>query len=117
VAVMRVAERQADAPLKAARLSALLNPEPVRNLLRWMNDPAGWRQTQGLAEWEAFRAICRGEYGFDPETDGELTAAERLGRREERWEGPWARFAEAPARYRALPDLLRRARPQKSGDL
>lgn len=117
LADMPVADLKADAPLNASRLNALLNPEPVRNLLRWLDDPAGWRKAQGPAEWEAFRAICREQYDFDPDTDGEITAAELLGRREGAWESPWNRFAEAPRRYTAIPELLRRAPPQKADDL
>ena len=100
-----------EAPLRAHFLDGLLNPDEVRRLLLWMNDPAGYRKGTGPAEWTAFCNLCRHTYGFDPGTDGELAAAERLGQPKGAWEGVWQRFLEAPEAYPSLPDLLRRARP------
>lgn len=105
---------QADAPLTAARIHARLAPDKSRQILRWLDDPTGQRQACNAAEWEAFRAICRDEYGFDPSVDGEISAATLLGRREGAWEIVWERYAEAPQRYPHLPGLLRRARPAQS---
>lgn len=102
------------APLKAAYLNELLNPDPDRRLLEWLNDPDGERtriETADAGAWEAFRAHCKAAYGFDPVKDGELTAAAELGGREGRWKTLWARFADAPQNYPNLYDLLRRARP------
>lgn len=65
-----------------------------------------------LEEWQAFCASCRERYGFDPESDGVLGGAERLGSQQGPWEHVWQRFAEAPAAYPHLPDLLRRAKPE-----
>jgi len=108
---------RAEVPLTAARLNALLNPEPVRDLLRWLNDPQGQRAAKDVSAWEAFRDHCRSQYEFDPEADGALTAAALLGRKQAAWQGVWNRFAESPARYPALPILLRQARPAKADDL
>ena len=58
----------------------------------------------------AFRDSCRHKYGFDPLTDGPLTAAERLGKRGGVWDNVWRRFAEAPTVYRGIPGKLRDAR-------
>ena len=97
--------------LEAADFDALLSDDPVKDLLSWLNDaqgaPAGW----DAARRDAFASRCRADYDFDPATDGELVAAERLGRREGPWQSVWNRFTEAPARYPGVPDLLRRARP------
>jgi hypothetical protein len=112
-----VAALRAEAPLTAAKLHALLNPEPVLNLLQWLNDPAGQRVAQSDAEWQIFCAICKQRFAFDPIAQGELSGAALLGRREGAWQGVWNRFAEAPLRYPALPDLLRRARPTDTTDL
>ena len=49
--------------------------------------------------------------GFDPEKEGVLVAAERLGKRLEPWDAIWSRFVESPASYPQLVDLLRRAKP------
>jgi hypothetical protein len=101
--------------LEASDFDALLLPDPVRDLLGWLNDPAGTRQRWDAGAWESFRSICRQQYGFDPQTDGELTGAERLGAQQGAWLKVWARFVEAPRRYPNLPELLRRAKPAPAG--
>ena len=63
------------------------------------------------ARWDAFASRCKADLGFDPKEDGDLVAAERLGRREGPWESVWRRFAEAPALYPGVSDLLRMAMP------
>ena len=83
----------------------------VRRLLLWMNDPKSYRASVGQAEWTAFCNLCQHKYGLNPQTDGELAAAERLGQAKGPWEAVWQRFVEAPDAYPNLPELLRRARP------
>jgi len=112
-----LAALRAEVPLTAARLNALLNPEPVRDLLLWMNDPQTQRAAKDAAAWGAFRDHCKTQFSFDPEADGVLTAATLLGQRQGAWQSVWNRFAEAPTRYPALPALLRQARPAKTDDL
>ncbi len=107
---------EARSPLNAAYLNELLTPDPERDILVWLDDPEGQRSRAEAADpggWAAFRAICRSRYGFDPVTDGDVTAAGLLGKREGPWGAVWRRFAEAPARYPNLPDVLDRARPDK----
>lgn len=97
--------------LEAEDFDKLMIEDTPRNLLEWMNDPRGVREKWDDGRWSAFRSRGKAEYGFDPQSDGELVAAERLGLREGMWLGVWERFAEAPALYPNLPYLLRRAKP------
>lgn len=103
--------------LEAADFNHLLNPDPVRELLGWMNDPKGTQQRWDTNKWKAFRHQCKSDYGFDPKADGELRAAELLGRRQGAWQGIWERFAENPLLFPNLPDLLARAKPSQADDL
>ena len=112
-----LARLRKEAPLRAPFLDALLNPDDVRRLLLWMNDPKGYPERLTPAEWQAFAALCREKYGFDPEADGELVAAGRLGKPKGAWELVWQRFAEAPDAYPNLPLLLRRAKPPAAQQL
>ncbi len=98
--------------LEAADFDFLLAPDPPRDLLTWLDDPAAARNRMESGKWEAFRAVCRQTYAFDPQTDGDLVGAERLGGGEGAWRAVWTRFAEAPRRYPKLPALLRRANPK-----
>jgi len=110
-----VAHLRRAAPVRAAYLRDLLHPDVIRTLLHWLDAPDATRAAMGTpgndASWETFRAMCRADYGFDPVTDGPLSAATRLGTREGNWHTVWLRFTDAPAQYPHLPELLRRARP------
>lgn len=99
-------------PLRAADLDALLDPDPVRTLLRWLNDPAEFEASVDLPTREAFIRAAREDYGFSPNEDGPIVAAERLGERNGAWKNVWERFVEIPSRYLGVIQRLRQARPQ-----
>ena len=97
--------------LEANDFDALFSDDPVRDLLLWLSDPES-----ALAGWEpgrrsAFASRCKSDFEFDPDKDGALVAAERLGRREGSWGLVWSRFTESPALYHGLPELLHKAMP------
>jgi len=101
--------------LEAEDFDKLMIGDTPRDMLLWLSDPEGTRGQWDAATWSAFRNRCRQDYGFDPETDGEIVGGEKLGQRKDAWYGVWERFAESPALYPGIPDLLRRAKP--SGEL
>ncbi len=100
------------APLRAFYLDGLIHPDNVKNVLRWLNDPEGFRIMCPEPKWAAFVALCESEYGFHPDRDGPVTAAEKLGQQQGNWDKVWRRFSEAPASYSTIPDRLREAKPQ-----
>lgn len=89
----------------------LVNPDPIRNLLGWLDDPPGYQARLDAAQWSALLQQCKAEYGFDPVADGPITAARMLGERGGAWAEAWRRFADTPERYPGIPRLLRRAKP------
>lgn len=97
--------------LEAEDFDKLMIGDTIRDLLVWISDPAGTRAEWDQAHWAAFCSRCKDEYQFDPETDGELVAAERLGLRHDRWLGVWQRFVESPALYPGIPAMLNKAKP------
>lgn len=99
--------------LEAEDFDRLLSSDVVRDLLRWMSEPAKAKEQMGPQRWAAFCNQCRAQFGLDPGKDGEIAAGERLGRGEGPWADVWERFAEAPRAYPGIPDLLRRSKPQK----
>jgi hypothetical protein len=103
-----------EAPLRASFFDALLNPDEVRSLLLWLNDPEGYPKRCSAAEWASFCDLCKRKYSFHPEKDGVMTAAALFGQHQEAWSNVWNRFKEAPHAYPHLPDLLHQARPQQS---
>ncbi len=97
--------------LEADDFHALLNPDPVRSLLQWLNDPQGCQSQWDPNQWNSFCSICKTSYAFDPQKDGEIVAGEKLGNHPSNWSTVWDRFAEAPNRYPGIPELLRRSKP------
>jgi len=96
--------------LEAEDFDKLMIGDTPRDLLLWLGAPEATRGEWDDAKWSAFCNRCREEYGFDPEADGEIVGGEKLGQRKDAWPGIWERFAESPALYSGLPDLLRRAK-------
>jgi len=119
-AVLPLADTRIDAlsdkRLEAADFDHLLTPDLGRDLLRWLDEPRTVRDAWDESRWQAFRARCRDDLGFDPQVDGELIGAERLCGRSGGWAKAWSRFVEAPRSYPGLPKLMRRATPP-TGDL
>jgi len=99
--------------LEAEDFDKLMVGDQPRDLLLWMSDPSRARQEyEAAGKWHAFRNRCREDYGFDPESDGEITAGERLGLHEDGvWSSLWSRFCESPDSYAGIPELLTRSKP------
>ncbi len=98
--------------LEASDFHALLSPDPVREILAWMNDPKAAQAKLTAQQWDAFCHSCKDKFGFHPMKDGPLRAAEMMGLRQGNWGRVWDRFREAPRRYPNLPGWLRKAKPQ-----
>jgi hypothetical protein len=106
-------DRVSNQVLDADFFRDLINPDPERILLSWLDDPPGLRPRLDEAQWSAFVQQCKADYGFHPTGDGEITAARRLGQREGSWTQVWKRFAETPHRYPGIPERLRQAKPME----
>lgn len=91
----------------------LVNPDPMRSLLGWLDDPQDYRRRLEPARWTAFAQQCKSDFGFNPETDGEVIAAWKLAGREGKWASVWEIFASVPERYPGIPDQLGKARPEE----
>ena len=94
--------------LDAAFFNGLLAPDLPASLLKWMDAPDQFRSEKNTSEWKAFCQQCVAEYHFNPEKDGELKAAELLGRRQGNWKIVWGRYIDAPRRYLGVVTLLER---------
>ncbi|MGD0283958.1 MAG: BREX-1 system phosphatase PglZ type B, partial [Dissulfurispiraceae bacterium] len=108
-------ERLRGRRLDAAFFNSLLTPDPIRDLLDWLNSPEATQKRWDEETWTAFCIVCRKTYKFDPVKEGPLVAAEKLGHRNGTWQAVWNRFAEAPTLYPGIPNWLERARPSNPG--
>jgi hypothetical protein len=89
----------------------MLAADVIRDVLRWMCDPAGTRARMGQNGWAAFRSRCRDDLGLDPEAETDVDAANLLAKGEDAWEAVWERFVESPSSYREVATVMRRSRP------
>ncbi|TWT48940.1 BREX-1 system phosphatase PglZ type B [Botrimarina hoheduenensis] len=91
----------------------LTSGDPIREVLQWIDDPAGFRDKCDENAWRAFGEICKSQLKLSPERDGELEAAGRLAEKAPPWDSVWERFAEAPSRYPNIPQQIRKTAPPK----
>jgi len=97
--------------IDASFLNGLMNPDPVRLLLRWIDDPSATQDELDAPAWAAFVQQCKSDYGFNPAAAGVIEAALCLGSAEGPWLQVWQRFRESPADYPDIPSRLRGAQP------
>lgn len=99
--------------IDASFLGSLLVPDQPRQILDWINHADAMRRPLAPEVWDAFSAILRSRYGVDPDKDGVLAAARRLGDSgsDPNWDAVWNRYTEAPQNYANIPNLLRSAKP------
>lgn len=98
--------------LDADSLNALVVDDPVRSILQWLDDPERFEEEARREDlWSGFVDLVSGKYKVDPQKDGPLAAAARLGDRQGPWAQVWGRFAQTPAAYPGLPGVLRKAKP------
>jgi hypothetical protein len=82
--------------ITALWLDSLLAPNPTRDILVWLNDPAAAQAQWAGGRWDIFCSRCSKDFGFDPATDGELTAAEKLAGRQSAWSAVWELPSSTP---------------------
>lgn len=109
-------EDLANKRLEAPDFNKLISSDPIRDLLSWMNEPKASRERWDEKRWQALVSIWETEFHFNPERDGELTAAELLCRRQGLWEGVWQRYTETCSHYSELPNLLLKVKPDLAAD-
>ena len=108
------------ASLKSQRLEAkdfntLIQPDPIRDLLRWIASPVTTKQAMPKEVWSAFVQILKTNYKFDPDADGELTAAHKICKGDGAWGKVWSRFEEAPTNYPGIAEVYARVDPKIDG--
>ena len=97
--------------INAAWLDALLAPNPTRDVLAWLNDPGPTQSKWADARWAIFSGRCVKDFGFNPETDGALTAAEKLAEHQGHWSNVWELYCESFTSFKAIANLLGQLQP------
>ncbi|MBU4280022.1 MAG: BREX-1 system phosphatase PglZ type B [Gammaproteobacteria bacterium] len=96
-------------------LLSLLAPNPTRDLLLWMNEPELARRQWGNVLWDVFTKRCKADFGFDPVADGVLVAAERLAKREGKWEAVAELYQDSFTSFPHVFELLSKVQPPQLG--
>jgi hypothetical protein len=97
--------------LDAVWFDGLLAPNPTRDLLAWMNYPSVQKSAWDAARWGIFVERCRKDYGFHPDKDGDLAAAEKLAGRVGGWASVWQLYQDSWSSFPKIVDLLERVSP------
>lgn len=98
-------------PINAAWLDALLAPNPTRDVLAWLNEPTATQSKWAGARWAIFTSRCVKDFGFNPETDGAITAAEKLAEHQGSWANVWELYSESFTSFKSIAELLAKLQP------
>lgn len=90
--------------ISAAWLNSLLAPNPTRDLLVWMNNPKIAQENWEGPKWDAFCKWSKKDFGFDPLSDGELGAAEKLAGRQGKWLSVFELYEDS---HTSVPDVYK----------
>lgn len=101
--------------INAEWLLSLLAPNPVRDVLAWMNAPEAMQQEWQAVRWEVFCKRSRADFGFDPVADGVLVAAEKLAQREGKWAAVAELYRDSHTSFPEVLTLLQKVPPPQLG--
>lgn len=101
--------------INAEWLLGLLAPNPTRDLLLWMNDPAPAERLWGDVLWDVFTKRCKADFAFDPVADGVLVAAERLAKAEGAWAAVAELYRDSFSSFPNVFTLLAKVQPPQMG--
>lgn len=101
--------------INAEWLLSLLAPNPIRDLLQWMNEPEASRYQWGDVLWEVFAKRCKADFSFDPVADGVLAAAERLAKGEGKWAAVTLLYQDSFGSFPNVFGLLVKVQPPQLG--
>ena len=111
---MTPVERLKGKRLESEDFNNLVVRDTPRDLLLWLCDPPAVRREWGEDKWKAFCGLCKSEYKFVPDKEGDLVGGENLISDGSPWRQVWERFTEAPEMYPGIRSLLKRVKPPDS---
>lgn len=113
----RTVEELQGKPINAVWLDSLLAPNPTRDVLAWLNDPVLMQSQWAGARWSIFSIRCVKDFGFNPQTDGALAAAEKLAEHQDAWLPVWELYRESFTSFNAVAGLLSKLQPPQPKDM
>lgn len=101
--------------INADFLNSQLFPDIVQSILTWICLGDAFLDTFDSAKKDVFVNICKAQYDFVPNYKNIKAIAEKLGTQKNGWKSVWQLYANAPAKYPQIEDLLRLAKPDDLG--
>lgn len=98
-------------PINAEWLQSLMAPNPIRDVLYWMNEPEAAQRQWGEVLWKVFAKRCVADFGFDPQADGVLVAADHLARGEGKWQAVSDLYRDSFTSFPGVFELLAKLQP------
>jgi hypothetical protein len=81
-----------------------------------LNNPVQTQTQWAGGHWAVFFSHCQQNLGFDPHSDGTVTAAEKLAERQGAWAAVWQLYSESYTSFKAIADLLGQLQPPPPKD-
>ena len=113
----RTVEELQGKQINAVWLDSLLAPNPTRDVLAWLDDPVLMQSQWTGARSSIFSSRCIKDFGFNPQTDGVLTAAEKLADPKGAWLAVWELYRESFTSFKAVEGLLAKLQPPQPKDM
>lgn len=101
--------------INAEWLLGLLTPNPMRDMLAWMNAPQAVQQEWRDVRWAVFCKRARADFGLDPVADGPLVAADKLAQRQGKWAAVAELYRDAFTSFPQILVLLNKVQPPQMG--
>jgi hypothetical protein len=101
--------------IDADHLNNQLFPDIIPTILKWMCKGDEFLENMDAGKRDAFTALCRSQYEFEPDHRNIKAIAEKLGSQKNSWKYVWQFYATAPDKYSELEDFLRLAKPADLG--
>jgi len=106
-------EQLVDKTIDKEFLNNLLACDYIRYMLEWLNQPDTFKSNMDSDEWQAFIETSKSKLSFNPEEEGNISAATKLVSHAKYWDPIWERFCLAPNRYPNIPELIQKCKPPK----
>ena len=98
--------------LEDADFHGLAAGDPVGMLLEWISSGDGKHDDWSAERWSGFKALCKPTFGFDPDKDGVITAAEKLVVGGGIWDQVWKRYRDAHKAFAGVHRALELVQPK-----
>lgn len=112
---VQTTEGMAGRQINEAWLTGLIQPNPTRDMLVWLNDPGAAQALWAGVRWDVFTKRCKTDFGLDCQLDGQLVAAEKLSQAKGGWAAVWELYLDSYTSFPKIAELLAKVQPPQKG--